>query len=218
MDHYSDSYNFGYFNSSTDDSSTDDTSIIIVDSGDGTTDTESILSYGNEDDYNTDDSIEDDYNTDDGIEYDSIHNNDSQHFYSDKEDGKYYLGIYNVYSTQNNDPQLLLSSSVSAQTFFNYSYDNINNYLYYYGLVRRIPNHQVQIMQVNILNDDTCTVIIKTYWLRIIQRRWKKIYTLRIKIARCRAMPQNQQYIQIHGCYPRHLIHMPSIQGMMIPV
>jgi len=194
-------------NISTDSSSADETSIIIVDSDDTRTDTESIDS--------DDDSLEDnDYDTDDGIEYDSIHNDDSQHFYSEKTDGKHYLGLCHVYSTPNMGTQLLLSSSVSAPTFFNHSYDNINNYLYYYGLVR-IPNHEVQIMQVQLLEDDTCTVIIKSFWLRIIQRCWKKTYALKIQMARRRAMPQNQAYKQIHGHYPAPLTHLPSIRGMM---
>jgi hypothetical protein len=206
-----DSDNYSIYYNSTDTSSDDETSIIMVDQDDdGTVETDiddDIVDNG----YNTDDS----YNTDEGIEYDSIHNEDSQHFYSEKENGKYYLGLCHVYSQPNRDMQLLLSTSVSARTFFNHSYENINNYLYSYGLVR-IPNHEVQLMQVHMLDDDTCMVVNKTYWLRIIQRRWKKTYAMRIQMARLRAMPENQIYNQIHGYYPNHIRIMPSFRDMAI--
>ena len=109
---------------------------------------------------------------------------------------------------------MLLSASVSAPIFFKYSYDNINNYLYYYGLVR-IPNHQVQIMQVNYIENDTCSVIIKTYWLRIIQRHWKKKYKQRKYAIQQRSLPQNQLYKEIHGEYPPTILKLPSLHGML---
>jgi hypothetical protein len=205
-------------NSSINSSSSDDeTSIIIVDSDDSVNESSVDNGYNTDTDDSINESgVDNGYNTDDGSEYDSIINEDYQHFHSEKEDRKYYLGLYHVYSNPNNmDTQLLLSTSVSAQTFFNHLYDNINNYLYYYGLVR-IPNHEVQIMQVHMLNDDTCTVIIKTFWLRIIQRRWKQIYKLRTQMIRQRATPQNQMYSQIHGYYPNHIRIMPTLRDMMI--
>ena len=151
------------------DSEDNSTVVIDIDSANNT-DTETIDSH---DDHSYDDS-----GSDGGIEYDSIHNEDAFHFYSEKENGKYYIGLCHLYSNRHifSNAQYthwLLSTSVSANSFFRHSYDNINNYLYYYGLVR-IPQHEVQIMQVDRLEDETCAVTIKTHWLRLVQRHWKK--------------------------------------------
>ena len=79
----------------------------------------------------------------------------------------------------------------------------------------RIPNHQVQIMQVHILEDETCTVIVKTYWLRIIQRHWKKIYKQRNYMIQQRSLPQNIFYNEIHGNYTPTISTLPSLHGML---
>ena len=62
------------------DTDSNSTVVIELDSADNT-DTETIDS-GDYDDMS-------DYDSDVGIEYDSIHNEDAFHFYSEKENGKY---------------------------------------------------------------------------------------------------------------------------------
>jgi len=188
------------------DSESNSTVLIELDPEDNT-DTETIDS----DDY--DDMS--DYDSDVGIEYDSIHNEDAFHFYSEKENGKYYIGLCHLYSNRHTQfTQWLLSTSVSANSFFRHSYDNINNYLYYYGLLR-IPQHEVQIMQVHRLADEMCTVSIKTHWLRLVQRHWKKTYCKRRNMVRHRRSPQMQKYSQIHGKYPDCISRLPSLRGML---
>lgn len=195
-------------NHSNNSENSEDDSIVIDDSI-----TENTSEYDSED-Y---DSESTDYNTDEGIEYDSIHNEDSEHFYTEKENNKYYIGLCHNYFTLSYTHYLLLSTSVSARTFFNHSYNSINNYLYYYGLTR-IPNHNIQIMQlkVNTFNGiELYNVIIKTYWLRLIQRHWKKIYKQRLSIIKQRIKPDNQLYNSIHGTYPLHISKLPSLHGML---
>lgn len=194
-----------YNNDNIIDSSTNTENVTIpITDDEACTDTESIES--------TD--IDYDYDTEEDDLYDLIHNVDSEHFYSEKENNKYYIGLYHQYSTPEGNSILLLSTSVSSPIFFSQSYDNINNYLYYYGIVR-IPNHEVQIMKTHYLPDNTCTVIVKTFWLRIVQRRWKKIYAIRKTIIQKRCMPNNIKYNQIHGYYPVEISTVPSIRGML---
>ena len=186
----------------------DNTSIIINDNDNDDND--------DNDNDNDDNDNDDDDDSDSGIEYDSILVEDSLHFYSEKNDKQYYIGLSHIYNS-NNSQHLLLSTSVSAQVFFKHSYDNINNYLYYYGLTR-IPNHQVQILQINKVEEqgyEIVSVVNKTYWLRIIQRHWKKIYSQRINNIRNRMLPQNILYKENHGIYPTHVMKLPSLHGML---
>ena len=62
---------------------------------------------------------------------DEIYRIDKNHMESDKENGKYYIGIYN----NNNVPGnlLLLSTSVSTQTFFQYPFNEVLTYLHLYS-------------------------------------------------------------------------------------
>lgn len=195
-------------------SDTESNSTVLIElDHDDNTDTETIDSHDDYDD--SDDHSYDDSGSDGGIEYDSIHNEDAFHFYSEKENGKYYIGLCHLYTHSTSQyRRWLLSTSVSANSFFRHSYDNINNYLYYYGLVR-IPQHEVQIMQVDRLADETCSVTIKTHWLRLVQRHWKKTYCKRRNMVRHRMSPQMQCYSQIHGKYPDCISTLPSLRGML---
>jgi hypothetical protein len=201
-------------NSDDNNSENSDDSIIIHDTDIDTADT------GTGTDTGTDTEMSEyslDYDTEEGIEYDSIHREDAEHFYIEKEHNNYYIGLCHSYFTPSCVHYLLLSTSVSARTFFNHPYKNVNNYLYYYGLIR-VPNPNIQIMQLKIhtFNGmESYNVIIKTYWLRLIQRHWKKIYKKRSSIIKQRIQPNNQQYKSIHGNYPLHISNLPSLSGML---
>ena len=68
----------------------------------------------------------------------------------------------------------------------------------------------------NTFNDmESYNVIIKTYWLRLIQRHWRKIYKQRFSIITQRIKPINQQYKSIHGNYPSQISNLPSLSGML---
>ena len=186
----------------------DNTSIIIDLYGEGHFDSD------NSDNDNSD--YDSDMDSNDGIIYDIINVEDAQHFYSEKIHNKYYIGLSHIY-TNNNCQQLLLSASVSAPIFFKHSYDNINDYLYYYGLTR-ITNHQVQILQVDIIQEgylEIVTVVNKTHWLRLVQRHWKKIYKQRKTIIQQRILTENLFYNEIHGNYPISISYLPTIHGML---
>lgn len=185
----------------------DNTSLIIDLYGEGQFDSDNNYS-----DYDSDS----DMDSNDGIIYDIINVEDAQHFYSEKIHNKYYIGLSHIY-TNNNCQQLLLSASVSAPIFFKHSYDNINDYLYYYGLTR-ITNHQVQILQVDVIQEgylEIVTVLNKTHWLRLVQRHWKKIYKQRKETIQQRILPENLFYNEVHGNYPISVSYLPSLYGML---
>ena len=177
----------------------DNTSIIIDLYGEGHFDSDSDSDYS-------------DYE----LIHDIINVEDSFHFYSEKVHNRYYIGLSHNY-INNDTQQLLLSSSVSAPIFFKYSYDNINDYLYYYGLTR-IMNHQVQILKVNIIQEngfDIVSVLNKTYWLRLVQRHWKKTYKQRKETIQQRILPENIFYNEVHGNYPINISYIPTLHGML---
>jgi hypothetical protein len=55
----------------------------------------------------------------------------------------------------------------------------------------------------------------KTYWIRMIQRRWKKLYKERLNIITKRNNPEALKYRQIHGKWSQDLSHLPSIRDII---
>ena len=58
-------------------------------------------------------------------------------------------------------------------------------------------------------------VIIKTIWIKIIQRKWKKIFAAKQHIIKCRLCPSSISTRQLTGMWPQHCILMPSLKGML---
>ena len=60
-----------------------------------------------------------------------------------------------------------------------------------------------------------CVAIIKTVWLRLIQRTWKKIYSQRKEVLNKRKCLSSIRYREIRGVWPPHCSYYPTIKGMM---
>ena len=72
-----------------------------------------------------------------------------------------------------------------------------------------------QIAQCIELPGDECVAILKTHWLRLIQRIWKKIFQQRLNVTKLRSLHQNVKHRERAGKWPQKCSHMPSIKGML---
>ena len=63
--------------------------------------------------------------------------------------------------------------------------------------------------------DGYCEAIIKTYWLKIIQRTWKNICKNRKLIILKRLQPSALKYKEIYGRWPDNCINYPYLKGML---
>jgi hypothetical protein len=85
----------------------------------------------------------------------------------------------------------------------------------YYNMIS-LPNYiKPEIGENILLESGHCICIIKTLWLKIIQRRWKKIYKLRMNIIKKRTTIESLKYRRITGKWPENCLHMPSLRGML---
>ena len=73
----------------------------------------------------------------------------------------------------------------------------------------------IEIMQLHIYKNNTYTVVKKTFWLRIIQRRWKNVIKERYELRRRRASITSQAVFAIYGKYPYELRSIPTLHGML---
>jgi hypothetical protein len=145
---------------------------------------------------------------------------EDEELYEDQQkiNGQYYVGIYANYSYRENNPnELLLANTISIPSFYKYPKKSTINYLINYSIFGTVcPT--IEIMKLDIVNDgthDVYSVILKTYWLRMVQRHWKAICRCRKYIMKERKKIQHRHMFEVSGKYPYPLNAMPSIRGMM---
>lgn len=73
----------------------------------------------------------------------------------------------------------------------------------------------VEIAECFYLPSGDCISIIKTHWLKIIQRVWKKIYNERKIIINIRCNINSLKYREIFGKWPNNCINFPQLKGML---
>ena len=57
--------------------------------------------------------------------------------------------------------------------------------------------------------------ILKTHWLRIVQRRYKRLHAERIQLAKARSQPASMIHRETTGAWPAHLQRFPTLQGCL---
>jgi len=130
---------------------------------------------------------------------------------TEKQDGKYYIGsavlIRNRY--------YIMNTSITATTFMNFPISSILFYLYEFSLFYFVKN-RIEIMKLYI-HPVTMEyiVVLKTYWLRIVQRRWRRILRERAEVLRKRCSIANIQHRLVYGRYQNGLNVLPGLYGML---
>jgi hypothetical protein len=146
------------------------------------------------------------YLSDSGSESDDeIYDDDCEFLDADKEDKHYYIGL---------SGQAILLSSVSPRAFFKHNTSDVLQYLVDYSAtdVRRVnKNPKVQILQLHLVDNLVYTVVDKTYWLKLVQRSWKRVYAQRQTVINARKSPKSLLYRQTTGKWDTRL---PSIRDM----
>lgn len=132
---------------------------------------------------------------------------------TEKTHGNYYIG--GVQYDKHTDKQLLLMSAISPHAFFHYDYHMISIYLHEMCIsdIHYYPN--IHILQLDIADDGCYRVIVKTFWLRLIQRTWKRVYAEKMVTIRRRGSISALRYSEIHGRYPDGLRCLSELHGML---
>ena len=124
---------------------------------------------------------------------------------SEKTHNQYLLG------SCNND--LLFECGIDSAVFFKSSYNAISTYLFYNNLSYNI-NPKIEIIQIVII-DDCMFACLKTYWIKLIQRHWKKAFEIKKQIIIKRKCLEQQFYFQTNGKYKPGCNVLPKLHGML---
>ncbi len=132
--------------------------------------------------------------------------------------GTYWLSLNEVYGKERHI--WLLHSSVSPENFMIYHIDDINMYLTPDYEISELHKCNPGILKVKRVYDEGqenyySSIIDKTYWLRIIQRTWKKIIKERKKIIKERCKISSLETREITGKWPNGLNYLPGLYGCL---
>lgn len=126
----------------------------------------------------------------------------------EKQTGKYYLGGF--FRMRN---QLLLNATVSARTFFRYDYPVICRYIWNCSTFEVGQSPGFDIMKLYITETGVYQVVLKTTWIRIVQRAWKRRFAERKRAILMRGSVREQEYFRMNGRY-RTPMALPSLRGL----
>ena len=131
------------------------------------------------------------------------------------------LTLYNHYlvisSFKNINDNIFQTSAYYMQEYNNRC-NNITPHKIFrnYSNIILNPNYiKPEIGEIFYLSGNECVTVIKTIWIRLIQRTWKKIYKQKMKIIKKRCNIASLFYKQIYGCWPDNCKNMPKLNGML---
>lgn len=118
----------------------------------------------------------------------------------DKQNNQYYIGTY-LQCTRHSKSVTRMNVSITPQTFFEYDITDVENYLfnYYYTPRHEYKQNTIEIMKLIITQDGMYLVVLKTFWLRIIQKKWRRFYSL----LRARGSLHMQHQFELTGKWRR---------------
>jgi hypothetical protein len=141
---------------------------------------------------------------------DEILDEEEEFIDAEKTNGQYFIGIYKHIKPDN---YLLLLTTISNRQFLQHSYNAVRDYLQTYSIVY-VHDPRVEILKLEVSRYGTYTCIVKTFWIRLVQRRWRNILKMREKIWRKRCQFSSLRTFEITGKFPVGLRVMPGLVGM----
>jgi hypothetical protein len=115
-----------------------------------------------------------------------------------------------------NDVVRFLQSHYSTPN--NVSFNNHPTIRNYHNIVNMENYIKPEIGQYIILPTHEAVAILKTFWIRIIQRKWKKIVAERNQIMMRRISPIALHIRQVTGKWPDNCNYLPGVKGMLINI
>jgi hypothetical protein len=86
----------------------------------------------------------------------------------------------------------------------------------YFNIVSNVDNHiKLEIVQKIYLLGNECVAILKTFWIRIIQRKWKKIFSQKKQVIARRCLSSSIFHRQMTGNWPNNCLILPSLNGLL---
>jgi len=163
--------------------------------------------------------------------------NDDANVYDTYEVGptKYNIVLCEIYHNMHGNNENLFYNYLTISRFKTFDIDEINEiaefYNSHYGDIENkselspIRNFQNIISRENYIKPEIAKhivlasghsiCILKTFWLKIVQRCWKNIFNKRKDILQTRCQPSSLRFREINGRWPDSCANLPTLRGML---
>jgi hypothetical protein len=92
---------------------------------------------------------------------------------------------------------------------------NHNIYRNYRNIISSGSYIKPEIAECIYLETGYCIAILKTFWIKIIQRKWKKIFAERNRVQKERCELKALRFRELNGIWPNYCRHFPTLKGML---
>lgn len=93
-------------------------------------------------------------------------------------------------------------------------YEEMNDYIDFYSQHCH-EKVSLEIVDYHCLPGREMVGVSKTFWLKLIQRKWKKVYAQRQEIEKKRKTIKELRYRERNGCWSDDVKLMPQLKGML---
>lgn len=130
--------------------------------------------------------------------------------------GKIYLGCYSFQIRINLKIDIVYGCIISTNSFINYDGILIGMYLTEYDTTTiRNEISNIDLLKLFIKPNGDCFIVVKTFWIRIIQRVWKRIYKENAYKNSLRKTIASLRYFEIYGRYIESARNVCGLSGML---
>jgi hypothetical protein len=88
-------------------------------------------------------------------------------------------------------------------------------YRNYASIISKTNYIKPELAECVYLETQECVAILKTVWIKLIQRKWRNIVHARREVMRKRSRPDAQHFMEINGRWPNGCLNYPSLKGML---
>lgn len=126
----------------------------------------------------------------------------------------YYIGCYTA--VPDDRYRWLLVNKIHKCTFMKFNGDQLSNYFFGYSGIRLPNKPRIDILQLFINPIGVYEVVVKTFWIRCIQRAWKRVYKKRQEyISYRKQITTIFQYQLNYKIIPLNTIEYPGLYGLL---
>lgn len=91
-------------------------------------------------------------------------------------------------------------------------------YRNYASIISKTNYIKPELAECIYLETQECVAVLKTVWIKLIQRKWRNIVHTRREVMRKRSRPDAQHFIEINGRWPDNCLNYPSLKGMLASI
>jgi len=88
-------------------------------------------------------------------------------------------------------------------------------YKNYASIISKTNYIKPELAECVYLETHECVAVLKTVWIKLIQRKWRNIVHARREVMRKRSRPDAQHFKEINGCWPNNCLNYPGLKGML---